>query len=358
MRRIRLYIPIIFLSLLWLLSPGPAHATDSYTEGAFTEDHINGDHYKTTDSIEIGGHGWQLSSAILKDLANGVLEPEESYGYVQGANPFTQGLLDTNITLIPPLYTLPCPEWTVYTPAGGPTASDDGPAGPIGDCLAQANPTDPQTNPFTINVFIPGYGWILLAENDMAEVLDDLYQAVGIDDSVDSVATNGKKSIRFLDQSFDILFYMKDEDPLAANGYYSVSGKLFFDQTLDQDLADYYREYAGTTVGDPLIETKGIFGKLTNLFTFDQSQNPVEYIDQWVVSEMYDWQYYNGADPDLLGKYAGLGVQQEYSSWFLKGDPYSCPDINGEGPCTYTYVGGHGDVTKTVSLPDHGSIDP
>jgi len=355
-----LLLSLIILGVL-LITPLSVLATDNLVTGSFTEDHVQGDHYKTTDVTSTGDHGYsvggfQISSALLKSLAAGNIDPTKAYGYVQGDNPFTTGTFNTDMTLIPPLYTLPCPSWVANTQAGGPTLGDDGKPGLIGDCLAQNSPTDPQTNPFTLNVYIPGYGWILLAENDLAEVLDDLYQRVGANDSE---MTGGTKKVRYLDQTFDTLFYMKDENPLAANGYYSVSGKLFFDETLDQDIADYINEYAGTNTSDPLLSTVGIFGKLTNLFSFDQSQNPVEYIDQWLVSDMYDILYLPGNDPALTDKFYGEGALQGYSSWFMKNDPFPCPNINGEGPCTYTYRGGHGSITKTVSgLTNHTDIDP
>ncbi len=384
-----------------------AMATANIEMGAFTEEHVQGDHYKVTDVMEAGAHGtgiggYQLDSAILKSLAAFAFEGDDSYGYTTGANPFVPGLAlgeDTEDPLAAPAYTLPCPEWVS--------------GGSKGTCPAQTNPIDPQT--------------------EMAEaiwdgvVLDDLYQAVGDDDSTfatfaeSSTETWSVKNVRFLDQTLDILFYggKRGTVSLGTTVIPLTMRNYDIDQTLDQDLADYLHEYEGTTTVDPLHETMGIFGKLTQLFqlagaelTVGQvqsllgattvvgqpemmggygaegcasygSMDPTEgcyaviggevmdgfgfsealadagigdlnahFMDQWLVAEMYDWHPYNGTDADLQGKYRGRGVIQEYSSWFRDGSP---ADYN----FSYDYPGGHGTINKTVSGGlDHGGIDP
>lgn len=228
-------------------------------------------------------------------------------------------ILDTDITLLPPAYTTPCPESIMIS----------------GECpmVFFGDATHPQTNGFAY--YIPGIGWVWLTypDNTMAEILDDIYQRVA--DDYSSVTET-----HLLDQYLDKLFYMKDTSPFAPNGTTGVTGDLYFDETLIQDVADY--------VDDPLIRLEGTRQKLVNLYSFDQSQNPVEFIDQWVLSNTYDRDYVTD-----------VGPIEEYSSWFGKNTSSTCPNFSGEGPCTYTYSGGHEPVNKSVSpLTGHNNPNP
>lgn len=393
-----------------------AMATANTEMGEFTEEHATDkmgnptDHYKVTDVMEMGGHGkgvggFQLSSAILKSLAAFDFEGDDSYGYVTGSNPFTQGAAgtgspggETDEPMEVPEYTLPCPEWVASGPEGA----------KLGTCDANDYATDPQTED-------PNGTWD-------GVVLDDLYQRIGSDGTSTSTFTEGSevwsvKKVRFIDQTLDALFYngkrgiitLGTGPALEGSGDGVVdSGRHFnIDQTLDQDLADYSHEYEGTTVGAPLHETMGIFGKITQLFQLAAKASTLSYsngastwtnsgcasggaldesdsltgnqcsgatatwdgaewaeywedqgdelstflVDQWIVAEMYDWHPYNGSDADLSDKYAGRGVIQEYSSWFRDG-------ANKDWTYSYTYPGGHGKIDKTVTGLDHGGIDP
>lgn len=405
----RKFVTPLLVAGVLAFTAATAMATANIEMGDFTEEHVQGDHYKVTNVMEAGAHGkgiggYQLDSAILKSLAAFDFEGDDSYGYTTGANPFVAGLAggpggETDEPLAAPAYTLPCPEWVS--------------AGTKGTCPANTNPIDPQT------------------EDAVAiwdgVVLDDLYQAVGDEDTTFGTfeetagVTWSVKNVRFLDQTLDALFYggKRGTVTLGAATINLTRRHYDIDQTLDQDLADYFHEYEGTTTGDPVHETMGIFGKLTQLFQLAGpeltvgevmaipgattvigqpigggqygaegcasygSESPTDgcyavidgevmdgmgfnqllaakgigdthahFIDQWIVSEMHDWHPYNGTDPDLQGKYSGRGVKQEYSSWFRDG---SEKDYN----FSYAYPGGHGTIDKTVTgLDKHNGIDP
>lgn len=217
-----------------------------------------GDHYKITNATEAGAHGrsWQLDSALLKNMANGIYDGDTSWGYTTGANPFVEGNalitqpdpFNSDTIMVAPAYTLPCPEFVTSGPG-------------LGTCGANINADDPQTE--------------LAVDIWDGTVLDDLYQVVGVNDS-----TAGTDYNRILDQTLDQLFYSgkrgKVQYDANGNGLYTGAGEEFtngkitgstniggtgrifnIDDTLDQDLADY------NTNGTSVV---GIFNKLTMNF--------------------------------------------------------------------------------------------
>lgn len=422
------------LILPLLMVGAVAFTASSAFAGSFTEEYVpqaeGGQNvYKQTDVVD-SGHAqgdFQLSSAVLKDLANGVVDGDESFGYTTGFSPFVPGIADGNETVGlnnsgVPKYTSPCPNIEVGAPLRGPNQYYAGsPAmgeGPLdlngtaaGGCPANTWATDPQT------------------EHDRngagGQLLDDLYQTVGVDDS--GIDSNGDPRTRFLTQALDILVFIGNEaivydgntklgdangdgilDAPTGAGLVTASGgttagfHFNIDQTLDQDVADWV-----TTSG--YGETMGVFNKLTQLFQIaggvsthaqtgwagfvnggsgfvgcasagysaadeGHNSNPctagtnVNYrtgadgvvsadglhalaIDQWLVSDMYDWTTIDPLDPASHdGKITGLGVAQGYSSWYKIG-------TGKDWDYKYNYAGGHGDINKTVSL-GHDHIDP
>src|SRR3989304_6827144 len=117
--------------------------------GSFTENTVNGNHYKSTDVIETGHHSWQLSSAVLKSLAAGDFDGDGSYGFVTGKNPFTGGYFidpwtatdisfddNTSFLMPAPLYSTPC--GSVFVSVLGTIDLEPG------ECLANTYPADPQ----------------------------------------------------------------------------------------------------------------------------------------------------------------------------------------------------------------------
>jgi len=378
----RYVIPLLTAGAVALLA-GQAMATDSVAGGSFTETHPlltsstpNGDHYKITDFVETGRHGadaggFQLDSQILKNVANEVAgyKADDSWGYTTGSNPFTSGRVggatgDTDMPLPAPAYTDPCPMWLWGVNPGS--------------CPANTYATDPQTedNVSTVD----------------GTVLDDLYQKVGADDSM---TVGFDQYTRTFDQWLDQLFYRGKRGtvnggplPTVAEGDGNGTTQVHFniDDTLDQDIADYVHE---TNTG----EISGIYGKLTLLFqmaaqaydingssgavgcmsggTDGQSDNGpslcpnstktgAEYaetsvspfasfnVDQWVVSDVWDWT--NAGTPG--DKLQGSGMAQGYSSWFRDGSQK-------DWTYDYTYQGGHGAVNKSFDPgTNHQHIDP
>ncbi len=372
-----------------------AFAASAAMAGTFTEEIVNGNHYKETDVIETGHDTWQLDSAILKSLAAGGFDGfkgDEAYGYVTGANPWdssntnfidgwtgTDSSFDDNTSFLfdPPAYTTPCPSFMDIN--GG----DFEP----GDCIANTYASDPQSEH-------SGGGHSF-------DMLDDLYQSIGDDDS-DADHT------RYIAQDLDILVFagrMAIIQTAAgtvvddANGdgildtytwpvdavpgtAVSVSAHYVIDQTLDQDIADWE---------DTPGETMGIYGKLTQLFfmagpvsstaacassfrvgdylnpgecnealnatpTGDVLYNAMggtaNLFDQWVVQDVWDWKANPNMDSYKVGKVDYVGMKQGYSSWWMR-NAVPEPDWT----YNWTYEGGHGDINKTVT-DGHDHIDP
>lgn len=242
-----------------------------YVSGVQTID--GGNHYKTTDFVENGRHGFQLRSSVLKSMAGEVagFKADDAVGFVTGDNPFAPGGM-VGLTEWPmevPQYTAPCPEWVdgdtnIKTP---------------GDCEANAFATDPQTD-------INDNTWD-------GVVLDDLYQAVGAVDVFKGIRTTGPNAgvfteeRRALDQNLDILFYLGKRgtivDHINKDGVgpdtlvtlqtgegADIKGNkrhMNIDQTLDQDVTDWITTYHDTVeVAGQRDETMGIYGKLTQLY--------------------------------------------------------------------------------------------
>lgn len=372
-----------------------------------------GNHYKATDFVENGRHGFQLSSAILKSMASEAsgFKADDAVGFVTGSNPFAPGGM-VGLTEIPydvPGYTAPCPEWVdgdnnIKTP---------------GDCEANNFATDPQTE-------IDSTTWD-------GVVLDDLYQAVGAVDMFEGVRSyNGYATDenRALDQNLDILFYLGKRGSITIMNGATPSTVLQtgeglgtgnkrhmnIDQTLDQDVTDWMTSFNGITIADAnRDETMGIYGKLTQVFQnagtvssqsgcasagiagMDDSSATnncigVEYqgvgdweaaalrietqqqsavgqamsgaakvadwaafiVDQWVVSDVWDWHHRGDSDSVTYDadKERGFGVQQSYSGWFRDGD-------NRDWAISHTYDTGHGSTAGTVSANEnHQHPDP
>ena len=364
--------------------------------GTFTEITVNGNHYKTTDVVETGHDTWQLSSVTLKSLANGTYDGDESYGYTTGSNPFTQGWFidpyngtdnsfddNTSNLYTAPAYSTPCPSYMDI----------DSGAFEAGDCLANTYAADPQSE------HQPGHSF---------DMLDDLYQSIGDDDS-DMMNT------RYIAQDLDILVFVgKNAIVQTASGTVigDANGDGFFDaytwpgqgaidpassqyhfvidQTLDQDIADW--ENTGG-------EVMGIYGKLTQMFMMagpvsssggcaswlrvatvagggsgyfnpgecgDALNSPApttdalytaglgtapNAFDQWMVSDMWDWSVNPALTADKVGKIDFVGVKQGYSAWWMRNTPAYDWTYN------WTYAGGHGDINKTVT-DGHPMIDP
>ncbi|MCC7201486.1 MAG: hypothetical protein IT393_02325 [Nitrospirae bacterium] len=365
-------------------------ASASMAAAAFTETIApSGNHYKSTDLVEHGHATWQLSSAVLKSLGD-TWDGDTSFGYVTGTNPFKAGWFidpwtgtdssfddNTSFLLPAPLYSTPCPD----------TMDINGGAFNPGDCIANIYASDPQSEHSG-----GGHGF---------DMLDDLYQSIGEDDS-DASAT------RYLAQDLDILVFVGKNaiiqtangtvvgdangdgflDPYtwpvdAATGV-GVSTRYHYviDQTLDQDVADW------TNTGGEIM---GIYGKLTQLFFMAGPvsstaacassarvgvyMNPGEcnealnapapttdaiyasmggaanVFDQWVVQDVWDWSDNPNMDPSKVGKIESVGMKQGYSSWWMRNNP--TPDWT----YNWNYDGGHGDINKTVST-GHDHIDP
>ncbi|MBI5407209.1 MAG: hypothetical protein HZA18_05885 [Nitrospirae bacterium] len=406
------------------LVAGQAIAGLTNVKGEFTENHaykgnfiggttttlateVGGNHYKKTDFVENGSHGWQLSSAILKSVAGDTegFKADDSYGFITGKNPFGSiGLLDTDFPIGAPAYTAPCPKFVGTST----NASTDPSAGPQWTCQANTYATDPQTEDN--------------ANEWDGTVLDELYQTVGAQDSrLDHAFTEPGENlvddeIRSLDQNLSILFYNGQRGEinlgattiLQAGGDYKSSTRHFnIDQTLDQDVADYAviwtSSASNTHFKGPKDETMGIYGKLTQIFqlaapvsshegcasggAYKQSDSktttaactsyvsdtgntgsavgegvhgfPTDnlnafIIDQWVVSDVWDWHHKADDDPTYMAayggpdKFAGMGMKQGYSSWFRDG---TSKDFNYK----YGYQGGHGTIDKTVNLGTQAS---
>src|SRR3990172_5595014 len=181
----------------FLIAGVVAFTASASMAGTFTEVTVSGNHYKTTDVMETGHATWQLSSSILKSLAAvGIAgyKGDEAYGYATGANPFntTNGYFidpwngtdnsfddNTSFLLVPPKYSTPCPSYmdmTTDTPFVG------------GDCLANLYASDPQSEHASAGA--RGF-----------DMLDDLYQAIGDDDSDDEYTRN-------IAQDLDILVFV------------------------------------------------------------------------------------------------------------------------------------------------------
>lgn len=350
--------------------------------GTFNEITVNGNHYKTTDVVETGHDSWQLSSTTLKSLANGTYDGDTSYGYTTGSNPFTQGYFidpyngtdnsfddNTSFLMPAPLYSTPCPSYMDI----------DGGDFEAGDCLANTYAADPQSE------HQPGHGF---------DMLDDLYQSIGDDDStVDAT--------RYIAQDLDILVFVgKNAIIQTANGTVvgdadsdgfldpwtnanGVSTRYHYviDQTLDQDIADW--ENTGG-------EIMGIYGKLTQLFfmagpintaagascentagvywnaaecegapstsaptdaLYASMGGAADVFDQWVVQDVWDWKDNPNMDASKIGKVEKVGMKQGYSAWWMRNNPV--PDWS----YNWNYDGEHGDINKTVST-GHDMIDP
>lgn len=330
-------------------------------------------HYTTSDNSENGGHifGEEAPAFFtgLYGVSKGVMEGEVMGGYEFGANPFTasSGIFDTAAEGVPPLvapgYTHPCPNLMAV-------------------CPANTDSTDPQTN-LTNGTVVNEWEGV---------VLDDLYQTVSANDST-STGPLEHGTTRVLGQTLDDLFFLGNSNAGtfygARNGTIGPARVADFNiqDTLDQDLADYS---ISTT------ETMGVYGKLTQLFQlkgnvsskagcasegggdasmgFANSVDPchsttsgigaygrggydvngVGYIDQWVVSDMWDWHGTTSVSDPFFTKDHGAerGVKQSYSSWFIIGQPDNVD-------YTYNYPGGHGAINKTVTLgTNHTHIDP
>ena len=368
--------------------------------GTFTEEiAASGNHYKKTDVIETGHDTWQLSSAILKSVAAGGYDGfkgDEAFGYTTGANPFdtqmgspddyfidgwtgTDSSFDdnTSFALVAPAYSTPCPSYMDIN--GGDFEA--------GDCLSNLYATEPQSE----------HGSAAARGFDM---LDDLYQSIGDDDSDDEYT-------RYIAQDLDILVFVgKNAIIQTANGTVvgdansdgildtytwavdaatgvGVSTRYHYviDQTLDQDIADW--ENTGG-------EIMGIYGKLTQVFfmagptsstggcassartgsyfnagecneagsvagTGDALYNSMggsaNHFDQWIASDVWDWKENTNTDPAVLAKVPNVGMKQGYSAWWMRNNP--TPDWN----YNWNYSGEHGDINKTVSL-GHDMIDP
>ena len=108
----------------FLIAGVVAFTASASMAGMFTEETVNGNHYKMTDVEEIGHDTWQLSSVTLKSLAMGIYDGDESYGYTTGSNPFTQGYFidpyngtdnsfddNTSFLFTAPAYSTPCPSY-------------------------------------------------------------------------------------------------------------------------------------------------------------------------------------------------------------------------------------------------------
>jgi len=373
----------------FLIAGVVAFTASASMAGTFTEVTVNGNHYKTTDVVETGHDTWQLSSVTLKSLANGTYDGDESYGYTTGSNPFTQGWFidpyngtdnsfddNTSNLYTAPAYSTPCPSYMDI----------DSGAFEAGDCLANTYAADPQSE------HQPGHSF---------DMLDDLYQSIGDDDS-DMMNT------RYIAQDLDILVFVgKNAIIQTANGTVvgdansdgfldpwtnanGVSTRYHYviDQTLDQDIADW--ENTGG-------EIMGIYGKLTQLFFMTGPINTAagasceqtatstttgtiaywnaaecegapstsaptdalyasmggsaDVFDQWVVQDVWDWKDNPNMDPSKVGKIEKVGMKQGYSAWWMRNNPV--PDWN----YNWNYAGEHGDINKTVST-GHDMIDP
>ncbi|MBI5192673.1 MAG: hypothetical protein HZA08_04415 [Nitrospirae bacterium] len=357
-----------------------------------------GNHYKKTDMLEQGRHGggsggYQISSSILKSVAMDSIPGWEaadgSVGYTTNANPFQAGLVGiTDYPLMAPRYTQPCPDWF----------------GPKGTCPANAYAVDPQTE--------PGSGNDAIAWDGI--VLDDLYQAVGADDSKTDTVSGGSIANRTFDQWLDQLFLNGNAQGhnmtvMAGTTDVTTYGRHFnIADTLDQDIADWSTSYHGTVGQSAKDETTGIYGKLTMIFqlagrvtgtqacasgagfTEGGAHRPggnvqCDYaqaddtltgahlgegvgsfaaradgmtawkLDQWVVSDVWDWVHKADgalvADPHAVDKNGGEGVAQGYSSWFNDGAGQKFDYI-------YNYDGSHGTIDKTFTKGDHTHPDP
>lgn len=376
--KMRKFIMILLVAGVVSFAAAQAHAVVH----TFQHTDVNGNHYKKADVLEGGAHGddYQLSSAILKSLGlqfgatPGVtLDPDDAYGFTTSANPWLNNKMagvETEVPFDVPKYTQPCPRKWLGKSAG------------FGNCEANLYATDPQTEDGHV-------GWD-------GSILDDMYTEVGVNDS-------SLTKTRELHQVLDNLFQEGRVASFTATRAYlagtTSSNTRYFnvDDTLDQDLADYQMGNATLHQG----EDAGIYGRLTQLFQVagpvtgsaggfgpgsdgcasagikgnDQNNDKINpcatayatpalqldagpiyetadgtlgkafFVDQWMVSEAYDYDY-----TKFGKKTTGVGIRQSYSQWFKDG---YAQDWN----YYYAYPAGHGTINKTVDKV-HTGIDP
>src|SRR4030065_2627722 len=93
----KLIIPLLIAGGI-AFTAASAMATANTFNGDFNEEHslvdgFKANHYKSTDVVEHGRHGFQLDSAILKLVAGDTegYKADDAWGYVTGSNPFVAG---------------------------------------------------------------------------------------------------------------------------------------------------------------------------------------------------------------------------------------------------------------------------
>lgn len=384
---------------------------------SFNEDTSSNNHYKKTDVVESGAGDFQISSGILGGFA---WDGDTSYGYVTGENPFVAGLAGeplgaTDYALPAPLYTQPCPDWVV---SGGVCPAQTNPLSPQTDDPQDVWDGTVMDDLYNV-VGVNNGDWTSGGVDINGSYIDEHGDRKILDQTLDALFYNGKRGTYtyvsgLTTYSNDgitgttkvVPTYLPFGTITAVNT--SSARRFNIDQTLDQDLADYEVSRTGEK------EIMGIFGKYTQNFQIagneltkddmlavlgpgwsastsyedgcaswggslngesitnaektndcvvwnstndslggttwydEQASNPFAavLIEQWMVSEMYDFKLNSGDS-----KVQGLGTKQEYSSFFRDG---SGKDFS----YTQNMKGGHKEPTVSVTLPDHGSMDP
>jgi hypothetical protein len=240
---------------------------------------------------------------------------DESWGYATGMVPFGPGMIETDSsTILPPLYTDPCPADML-----GPGYDMDTAGGcPIhtltsGGFNANTNTTFWQTADTA-------------TDTDEALFLDDMLAKMF---QADPIAGDG--ITEGLNQTLDILFYLEDTQVTYTG---AGAGTVYMDQTLDQDLV-YFEGDDSSYLGSITANAgEGVKIRLTSLV---EGGDQPHFIDQWLVSFVKDT---GEAWPE--GR-----IVSSYSSWFRDGDPNTCT------VCTYTYPVGHDPIVKTVPEIDN-----